>query len=79
MAGGGTDDGADGGEEVGPPVGAEASGDFAVGSGGAEFAFGAVVVGGDFRMFEEGQKAVANFAVSFSQATTLCCFPAIDP
>lgn len=69
MAGGGADDGADVREEVCAPVGTEAAGDFAVGGGGTEFAFGAVVVGRYFGMIEEGQQTVADFAVAFAQSS----------
>jgi len=44
---GGSDDRAEAGEQVWSPVGAQAAGDLAVGCGGAEFAFTAVVVGAD--------------------------------
>ena len=65
---GGADDGADGGEQVRAPVGAEAAGDFAAGCGGPEFALAAVVVGGQFGMIEKGEQVVAHAGVSLAQS-----------
>ena len=66
--GGGSDDGADGGEQVGAPVGAEAAGDLAICRGRTQFAFAAVVVGGDLGMIEEGEQVVADLGVSLAQS-----------
>ena len=68
MTRGGSDDGADGGEQIGAPVGAEPTGDFAIGRGGAEFAFAAVVVGSQFGMIEKGEQVISHFGVSLSQS-----------
>ena len=65
---GSADDGADSGEQIGAPGGAEAAGDLAVGGGGAQFALAAVVVGGHFGMVEEGEQVVADPAVSPAQS-----------
>src|SRR2546423_2809347 len=70
-AGGGSDDGAECGKEVGAPVRAEAAGDLAICRGGTQLSFASVVVGGHFRMVEEGEQVVANLAVSPAQALTM--------
>src|SRR3954464_11087525 len=62
------DDGADGGKENGAPVGAEAAGDLPVGGGVTEVALGRIVVGGDFRLVEEGEEVLAQQAVSLAQS-----------
>jgi hypothetical protein len=46
--------GADGGERIGSPHGAEAGGGLAAGSGGTQFTFAAVVVGADLGVVKEG-------------------------
>src|SRR5208337_3130229 len=58
----------DGGEQVSAPVGAEAVGDFAIGGGGPQFTFAAVVVGGNLGMTEKGEQVVTNLAVSLAQS-----------
>ena len=64
---GSADDGADGGEQVDAPVGAEAAGDLAVCRSWAHFAFTAAVVGVDLWMTEEGEQVVADLGVSLAQ------------
>lgn len=64
MAASGSDDGSDCGEEIGTPVGAEATCDFAIGGGWAEFTLGAVVVGRDFGVDEEGEEVAPDFAIA---------------
>ena len=74
MAASGTDDGSDCGKEIGAPVGAEAPGDFAIGSNWAEFPLGAVVVGRDFGVDEECEEVATDFAIAFSQALAVAIF-----
>ena len=66
MAGGGANDGFDPGEEIGSPVGSEAAGDLAIGGCGPQFALGAVVVGGDLGMLQEGEEVGADLGIAFS-------------
>src|SRR5207302_3264280 len=68
---GSSDDGADGGEQVGAPVGTEAAGDLAIGCGGAQFPFASVVVGCHLGIVEEGEQVIANLAVSPAQSLTV--------
>jgi hypothetical protein len=71
MADGGADDGSDGGVEVGAPVGAETAGHLAIGRGGTQLAFGAIVVGADLWVVEEGEQVAAELSVSFSQSSAV--------
>jgi hypothetical protein len=59
VSGSGADDGADGGEQVGAPHGAETAGDLAVGRGVTQCAFAAVVVGVDLGVGEEREQVAA--------------------
>lgn len=78
----GADDGFDAGEDIGAPGGAvpagdakhQATGDLAVGGGGAQFALGAVVVGGDLGMVEEGEEVAADLGIAFSGAFAVPVF-----
>src|SRR5271166_3180138 len=67
----GSNNGAESGEQVSPPVGSEAACDFAVGGCGTEFTFAAVVVRADLGMIEEGEQVSADLAVSLSQSPAI--------
>jgi len=61
---GSADDGADGGKEIGAPVGADAAGDLPVGGSVTEIALGRIVVGCDLGLVEEGEEVLAQQAVA---------------
>ena len=58
-------------KKLAPQTGTEAAGDLAVGRGGAQFALGAVVIGADLGMVEEGEQVAAQLAVALSQSLAM--------
>ena len=63
-----SDDGFDGGAEIGAPIGTEAADDLSVHGHGPQFSLRAVIVGRDLGMAQEGEEVIADGQITLSQA-----------